>query len=170
MKKAGEFLKQIPDEAKKEQSWNNIMRRRIEWYENEYKRINDNRKISTKDKEIICKEILAIAQLEAQGGKCIRCGREWKKIEYDNIFGKGEYYEPACDCLIKCPDCKNQLYDYNVTTRLRMNGWLCPFCGFGLFVNNDPNMEKRYGKTFEVWYDSLKRKPPRIVLVEEKKK
>ena len=169
MKAVSQFMKNLPDGKAKDLSWENIMKKRAIFFENEYKRIDANIKIPEKDKQIICSEIIKVSTLELEGGSCFKCHREWKKIEFNNLFGKGIYYQPQCECLIKCPCCKNELYDYYVTTRLKMKKYRCPHCGFGLYVNDDPNCEKRFGKKYEIFYDSLKRKPAMIAKTKEEK-
>ncbi len=150
-------------ELKKEQKikrWNVIMRARINWFENEYKRINNTNSISNSNKQIICKEIQLIAALELDGGKCQRCGRAWKETIFDNKFGAGRYFEPECQCYFKCPRCKKHLYDMYVTTRLKMTKYQCHFCDWVLLFEG----EERHGIAYELWYDREYIKPANINL------
>ena len=39
------------------------------------------------------------------GGKCSTCGREWERVDVDNIFAKYFYYRPVCKCYQTCPWC-----------------------------------------------------------------
>lgn len=166
MKRVSEYLEYKISEESKEKKWNKIMRARIDWWEKEYNRINSVKSIPEKDKEIICKEISLLAALEAQGGKCPRCEREWEKVNFDNIFRSGEYYKPQCQCYFKCPVCKKHLYDSYVTTRLKMNKYRCHYCDWVLLFGN----KKRHGAKYELWYDSQRIKPANLNLKAEQEK
>jgi DNA-directed RNA polymerase subunit RPC12/RpoP len=165
MAKAAIHLKDYKlNENEKFQRWEKIMSVRGQWFEKEYKRIQKVDVLPELDKKKILKEILAVASLESDGGTCFKCGREWQKIEFDNIFGKGLYYQPRCQCLFKCPCCKSHLYDYYVTTLLRAFKYKCPRCGWGLIIKQknsageDITLE-RHGASYEAWYDNQRRKP-----------
>jgi len=92
--------------------------------------------------------------LEMLGGKCPTCGKEWVKIEFNNKFLKGIYYEPSCDCFIQCPECETWLYDkqYEYAGKLKY----CDNCFFKL-VETETG-KKRYGKEYLTHYKSKSRK------------
>ena len=173
MGKASEYLKtEIKTKKQKENEWIYRIKRRIEWFAREYDRIRNCDKIPDIDKKKICDDILIASGLETDGGKCPKCSKMWKKIEFENVFAAGSYHEPDCQCLMKCPRCKNHLYDYYVTTRLRMSKYVCPFCKWSLKpmvreLNEETNRTEekildRYGVKYEYWYDKQYNKPKNI--------
>ena len=36
------------------------------------------------------------------GGKCVRCGKEWREVKVKNIFADYSYWQPNCNCYPKC--------------------------------------------------------------------
>ncbi len=158
MKTVGELInRKVLTDKEKYNKWLFIMSDRIKFFENEYKRI-DKAIFKTDGKEIIKQEVLEVSALEAQGGKCFKCGRSWKEITFNNRFAKGKYYQPACQCLFKCPRCKTQLYDYYVTTKLKLYEYACPVCGWYLMDGS----KERYGEQYEMWYNNQYHKPENV--------
>jgi hypothetical protein len=166
MKRVSEYLEYKKPIEEKEAIWRKLMKTRIEWWEKEYKRIINAKHIKDSEKDIICKEILMMSQLEIQGGECPRCSKKWIKVEFDNIFRCGSYYKPDCQCFFKCPVCKNHLYDSYVTTRLKLNRYQCPYCDWVLVYED----QKRHGLKYEIWYDNQKVKPANISFKAEEKR
>ena len=153
------YLKnEILTENEKNKRWENTITTRLNWWENEFKRINKLNCFTAGQKELISKEIRQMTQLEIDGGKCPVCRKEWIVVEFNNVFGSGRYFKPDCQCFFKCPRCKNQLYDLKVTTRLKMKNFTCPGCGWVLLYNGD----KRFGPVYEKFYDGQQRKPKNI--------
>lgn len=64
------------------------------------------------------KELLDLMQLEVDGGSCPRCGRPWKEVRYDNAFGCGRYFRPACRCYKRCAHCGYECYRQEVMGQL----------------------------------------------------
>lgn len=93
---------------------------------------------------------IKLFSLEFDGGYCYNCGVPWEKVEVDNRYSKGSFYQPRCDCFMKCPACKTYLYDLQYTYR-RVS--YCDNCGFKLLEEIDN--KKRYGREFEEWFDEL---------------
>ena len=48
------------------------------------------------------KEHLELIKMEATGGDCPRCGKPWKEIRVNNMFGEFVYYDPDCKCFGRC--------------------------------------------------------------------
>ena len=69
---------------------------------------------------------------EIIGGKCPKCGIGFKRIEFNNNFGYGVYYQPACDCYYKCPRCRRSLHLEDAGGQLAENDYFCTNCGFPL--------------------------------------
>jgi len=44
-------------------------------------------------------------ELEAKGGACPKCSRQWVKRQVDNIFCHFTYYETGCTCYLACYNC-----------------------------------------------------------------
>jgi len=65
-----------------------------------------------------------IVEMGFLGGKCPICGMEFRKVHVKNKFIEYEYYEPACDCYLRCPFCDRLLY---AETMLGLRG--CQYCG-----------------------------------------
>ncbi len=159
MKQAKETLKYLVlNENEKNKRWENIVTARLKWWENEYTRLNKSKYFTTGQKELISKEIHQMMQLETDGGKCPKCKKEWIEVEFNNVFGSGRYFEPGCQCYFKCPRCKKHLYDLYVTTRLKMNKYTCPVCGWVLLFDGDI----RFGTDYENFYDSQRTKPKNL--------
>ena len=166
MQQAKDFLKnEMLTENEKNKRWDNIVTARLKWWENEYKRINKSKYFSAEQKELLSKEIQKMTQLETDGGKCPKCGKDWIEEKFDNIFGSGRYYKPDCQCYFKCPRCKKHLYDLYVTTRLRLNRYTCPVCDWVLLFDG----EKRFGRDYENFYDSQRVKPKNINIAKAEK-
>ncbi len=142
----------------KKSRWENIVKARLQWWENEYERLNKLKYFSAGQKELISREIQQMAKLETDGGKCPKCKLSWNEIKFDNAFGAGRYFEPNCQCYFKCPRCKKHLYDVYVTTRLKMDKYTCPGCGWILLYEG----EERFGPDYENFYDNQRRKPKNI--------
>jgi len=129
-------------EKEKEQKWMEFANARMEnFWKPKYDLLRD-------------REIITIASLEFNGGKCTRCDNHWRKIEFNNQFRKGIYFLPDCHCHVKCPCCKEYLYQEFITNILKID-WACPCCGFVLLIGS----MNRYNKSFEVYYDKQKVKP-----------
>lgn len=47
-------------------------------------------------------EFIVLLHLESDGGKCPRCGQDWKKIVAKNEYASFHYYDPACGCYGRC--------------------------------------------------------------------
>lgn len=96
-------------------------------------------------------DIIAMARMEMDGGNCPRCGKAWDRVEYNNMFGEGFYYEPdaGCRCFITCPRCEMYLAEEEMAGSLD-NG--CPNCGWVLFHKVTKTMDSG-----EVRTDTLKR-------------
>lgn len=70
--------------------------------------------------------ILTLFQKENEGGQCNRCKKEWKKIEFKNLYLIGTYYQPDCFCYNRCINCHAWLYYETVVGSLLKR---CPMCG-----------------------------------------
>jgi len=104
--------------------------------------------------------VVGLARMEIDGGKCPKCNVEWERVEYDNLFAKGMYYYPRCECYIKCPRCLQSLHEEEEAGSLKNN---CPNCGWELFhltveTHEDGEVRhvttKRHGRT---WAERLRR-------------
>jgi hypothetical protein len=91
------------------------------------------------------KSIMEVSQLEMGGGKCQKCGQAWNRVEFENRYLAGYYFQPACDCFVSCPDCGRWLYDEEAAGILRVD-WICTNCGWKLIVDG----EKRYGLDYAI--------------------
>ena len=105
---------------------------RINFFTNIANRLKDETRVM---------ELQNIPSLEFYGGNCPRCTRAWAKIEFDNMFSKGVYYLPNCDCFYYCPCCETHLYDYEITGYIKKSDYKCPFCGWYLVFDGN----KRHG-------------------------
>jgi len=167
MQQTKEYLKnEILTENEKNKRWENIITARLKWWEYEYSRLNNLKYISAEQKEIISKEIQQMAMLEADGGKCQKCKKEWIEITFNNVFGSGRYFKPDCQCYFKCPRCKKHLYDMYVTTRLKLANYTCHYCDWVLMFDGD----ERFGQVYEMFYDSQRIKPTNINIAKAIKK
>jgi hypothetical protein len=68
-------------------------------------------------------QILTALELERKGGPCPVCGRDYRKIEVDNKYGKFTFYQPSCMCFKQCGSCGRFL----VSERL-LDIWHCTSC------------------------------------------
>lgn len=84
----------------------------------------------------LLKEVIDLMVLVADGGPCPLCGKLWKRVEYNNAYAIGFYYEPDCRCWPFCSRCsrtsnghefKHWLYfEYAAGSLIRGK---CPECG-----------------------------------------
>jgi len=123
MKAIRELLPDVPTGEQKEQIQEARQKRWIE-------------KIETAQQAGLPKEVIDLMVLAADGGPCPLCGLPWKRIDYNNLFAKGFYYEPVCRCYPYCTNCtrgnekhvfKHWLY-LQYAAGSMMNG-RCPECG-----------------------------------------
>ena len=122
-----------------------IKKSRIERYRLIYSKL-----AKTKEK----KDLTAIfVKLEFEGGPCPLCNHAWEKIQMDNRFCKGDFYQPDCYCFPVCPDCGKNLYTEYISNILEDNGQKCIYCGHVLMRG----LEKRWGSEFEAKWPKIKR-------------
>jgi len=104
--------------------------------------------------------------MELDGGKCPKCSEPWVKVKFDNPFGAGEYYTPACYCFYSCPRCRKQLYLAQASGKLETANWMCTNCSFPLTQEAEEMVLKQYGeselgqvrrKIMQRYFDSFKR-------------
>jgi len=100
-------------------------------------------------------EIMRLYTAETETGICPLCKHRWREIEFENKFGYVHFFEPACDCYPKCPNCSKhhrfpwlyqefvagQLYVFGSNTDLR-----CSHCGWMLIKHG----KKRFGLQYEL--------------------
>jgi hypothetical protein len=67
---------------------------------------------------------LRLNQLQAEGGKCPKCGKDWNRRHYKNRLAEFDIYIPACTCYPRCPMCNRVLM---VEIDERLDG--CTYCG-----------------------------------------
>ena len=60
------------------------------------------------------KELLELMKIEVDGGDCPQCGKPWKEVVYDNLFGKGRYFKSVCHCYPMCWNCGYQNYRQDI--------------------------------------------------------
>lgn len=71
------------------------------------KKVKDMQKLLDKQIDIANEmnfppEFIVLLHLERDGGKCPRCGQEWKKVTVRNVYADFYYYDPACGCYGRC--------------------------------------------------------------------
>jgi hypothetical protein len=141
----GQNLKTL-SQKEKEKKWNDI---RLRWTEQaELNFQSDN------------KEVSQLMVLELLGGECPRCHDQWEKIQFDNLFGAGEYYKPVCHCYQSCPRCGIQLYLNDASGQLKENNYFCTNCHFPLteisekmVLDKLEEFDRRYRK---IYYNRIK--------------
>lgn len=136
-----DLLKKKTIEQKRD-AWEKIIDGRAKRYQEmfEHEKIDTNRRIFMK-----------LIKLEFEGGDCWICKKPWKRKEFDNDFLCGFYYVPVCECFIRCPACKAELYDLQYKYNQKLE--YCDNCHFKLF--NKATKTKRYGADFEIYYNDL---------------
>ena len=92
MKEIREILPEPPTEKQKEQIQEMRQKKWIEKIESAYR-------------AGLPKEAIDLMVLVSDGGPCPLCGLRWERIDYNNLFGKGFYYDLACRCYPYCPHC-----------------------------------------------------------------
>jgi hypothetical protein len=66
---------------------------------------------------------------ELKGGmKCKQCGMAWMEVRFNNPFGMGLYYRPACGCAPRCLGCRRRLHVEYSSGNLMGEEW-CNYCG-----------------------------------------
>lgn len=125
--------------------WNNIQKRRFR--DAELAHDFGNREYA----QLVC--------LEIDGGKCPRCSRNWRRIEFSNFFGKGFYFRPNCDCFFRCPNCDSELFDEMMRGILKATNHHCPKCKWPLIHDG----KKNWGKEVEAIFHEKRNKPWEIL-------
>jgi hypothetical protein len=117
-------------QAEKKEFWDRLLREHVDKIS---KRYSETLKKAHKNK------IMELMQYEMDGGKCPTCLTPWARIEFDNRFLCGVYFQPACECYVLCPSCHRWLYDEFD------NNYICSNCGWKYIVDG----KKRYGIEYE---------------------
>ena len=58
-------------------------------------------------------ELLTEATLlekDVNGGECMRCGKQYKRVDVKTAYIEFHYFEPACSCYPLCPWCGRPLH------------------------------------------------------------
>ena len=55
-------------------------------------------------------ELLIMLRLEAKGGQCPTCKKEWQKIIVKNMFRQFYYFNPICRCYPICKQCERSMH------------------------------------------------------------
>ena len=94
---------------------NGFIQRRLDQWQAEYKKhVDYNRK----------QEILAICQLELEGGHCYMCNKVWCMVKYFDFT----YYLPDCKCFRICQNCGENLYHIQILGMLKSDDCFCDRC------------------------------------------
>jgi hypothetical protein len=123
------------NDQEKAAMWDRIREERREYFRNLWKNAYNS---------TMKAEIMTVAQLESDGGNCLKCGMAWCKIQFNNQFLSGFYYQPACECNILCPECHRWLYDDDAAGLIDREP-VCTNCGWKLIVDG----KRRYGIEYE---------------------
>jgi hypothetical protein len=143
--------------AEKDQEWADIMATRFEKWQEIY------RSTLSHSKHV---EIMALCECELETGICPLCKGQWREVDFEKQFGKGRYFEPACECYIRCPNCKRWLYDDQVSGTLKANNMHCTNCGWQLVTDS----HRRYGLAYEIDQYQEDVRQQRIDMFKTKKK
>lgn len=75
--------------------------------------------MSSMDKciELQLKEEALLLELDINGGPCLSCGKEYRKVEIKTKYIHFQYYEPSCSCFPKCPLCGRYLHHEVMTNQ-----------------------------------------------------
>lgn len=65
-----------------------------------------------------------LLDLDVFGGECVVCHKPYRKIEVKNKWVEFSYFEPACNCYVRCPICNRSLHH-----EVLLNTKYCPHCG-----------------------------------------
>jgi len=133
MYKAGDLAKSKPKtNDEKYLWWDGLCTRLLEHYEIQKK----SDAISEIEYQMLVGEIRG-------GVKCKACGISWKEVRFNDSFGMGLYYKPACGCSPKCPVCHRSLHIEHALGKLVDQAW-CEYCGAAVSVDA---IRKQYDKT-----------------------
>lgn len=122
-----------------------------------WEKIMDQRgKIAEKAYKLGKKEYAELIVRESDGGKCPRCNKEWKRIEFKDSNNTRIYYRPDCDCFYRCPNCLTELFDEMMRGILAKTNYYCPDCGWPLVKDG----KKYWGKSWDEWFKEHRKSSP----------
>lgn len=88
-----------------------------------------------------------LLERDINGGECMNCGKEYKRIEVKTKYIHFSYFEPACSCFPRCPLCGRMMHHEVLTNQ---NG--CRNCGASQCIEEgktndyDENAKRRVEK------------------------
>ncbi len=142
MQSVSKMLKALPTVEKKRDHWDKVVADRII-------------QLGVLQETGVPKALLTCIANETDGGDCPVCKKAWREIEFDNRFGLGRYFKPACYCYPICPWCGNYLWEEHLSGSLKRDNYdmLCPHCTWAL----ERGDQKRWGRGWEENIESTMR-------------